>query len=345
MTITTVRGPIEGGQLGITLPHEHVFCDTSGDFRPPPAQIADLLEAMGVDLEDEITMASLGFLWREPQWSRRNQILDSYDDAVEELRWAQRAGVTAVIDPTPKGLGRNPAALRRLSTELGLHVVAATGFYRDKFQPPEVAAMSVGEIADMMHRELTEGMDGTDVRAGLIGELGTSGDHITPSEEKVLVAAAHVQRETKVAIMVHTEGVRATVLRALGLLEHNGADIGKVHICHVNGAAWWTDVVRAGATIGLDCFGSSFSIDSVTAMNPTDDQRIEELRQIFDAGHGNKVLISNDICMKMRLHKYGGWGYDHIQTNLYPYLYQVGFTDEELRILFEDNPRELLDTD
>lgn len=344
MAIMTVNGLIEAGQLGLTLPHEHIFCDTSGDFREPPAHIESLLAAMGVDLEADLTLPSLGFLWREPQWSRNNQILESYEDAVEELGWAQRAGVTAVIDPTPIGLGRKPAALRRLSAELGMHVVAATGYYRGKFHPPEVATMTVADIENVMFGDLTEGMDGTDVCAGVIGELGTSGDRIMPSEEKVLIAAARVQRETSVPIMVHTEGVRETVFRVLALLERNGADIERIRICHVNGARWWKDVVSRGATIGLDCFGSIFAIDSETAMNPTDQPRIDDLRKIFDSGYGDKVLVSNDICMKMRLHKYGGWGYDHIQTNLYPFLRRAGFTDPELNSLFGENARRFLDT-
>jgi phosphotriesterase-related protein len=344
MAIMTVNGLIAAGQLGLTLPHEHIFCDTSGDFREPPADIESLLAAMEVDLEAELTLPSLGFLWREPQWSRYNQILDSYQDAAEELRWARRAGVTAVIDPTPIGLGRKPADLRRLSTELGMHFVAATGYYRDKFHPPEVATMTIDDIESVMFGDLTEGMDGTDVRAGIIGELGTSGERIMPSEEKVLIAAARVQGKLGVPIMVHTEGVRETVLRAIALLDRNGADIEKVHICHVNRNPWWKDVVSRGATIGLDCFGSAFSIDSETAMNPTDQARIDDLRAIFDAGYGDKVLVSNDICMKMRLHKYGGWGYDHIQTNLYPFLHRAGFTDADLTALFTDNPSRFFDT-
>jgi phosphotriesterase-related protein len=343
MAIMTVNGPIEPDQLGLTLAHEHIFCDTSGDYREPPEHIASLLADMSVDLEQPINLASLGFLWREPQWSVSNQILENYEDAVDELRWARRAGVNAVIDPTPIGLGRMPEAQRRLSTELGLHVVAGTGYYRDKFHPPEVATMTVTEIEDVIRRELLEGMDGTDIRAGFIGELGTSGAQITPSEEKVLVAAAHVQSETKVPIMVHTEGVLDTVLRAIGLLEREGADVEKVHICHVNRARWWQDVTGLGATIGLDCFGSIFAIDSEARENPNDQDRIADLRQIIDAGHGDKVFVSNDICMKMRLHKYGGWGYDHIQTNLYPLLHRAGFTEPELKLIFEENPSRFFD--
>jgi phosphotriesterase-related protein len=203
--------------------------------------------------------------------------------------------------------------------------------------------MSISEIEEVIHRELVEGMDGTDIRAGFIGELGTSGAHITDSERKVLIAAARVQNDTKAPIMVHTEGILDTVLAALSLLESHGADLERVHICHVNRNPWWRDVVSQGASIGLDCFGSSFSIDSEIRMNPTDQARIGDLREILDAGYGDKVLVSNDICMKMRLHKYGGWGYDHIQTNLYPFMRAAGFTDAELRLVFEENPRRFLE--
>ena len=144
--------------------------------------------------------------------------------------------------------------------------------------------------------------------------------------------------------MVHTEGRRQVVLAAIATLTANGADPRRIHICHVNGAPWWRDVVETGATIGHDCFGSTFSIDSETKMNPTDAERIDDVRRIFDAGFGRSVLISNDICMKSRLHRYGGWGYDHIQTNLLPFLRQAGFTDEDLRVLFVENPRRLVDT-
>ena len=112
----------------------------------------------------------------------------------------------------------------------------------------------------------------------------------------------------------------------------------------MNGAPWWKDVVDTGATIGHDCFGSTFSIDSETKMNPTDQARIDDVKEIFDAGYGHKVMISNDICMKMRLHAYGGWGYDHIQTNLGPFLEAAGFSPADLDMLFVENPRRLVET-
>jgi phosphotriesterase-related protein len=342
--VITVDGPIAAEELGPALSHEHIFCDTSADYREPPAHIASLLADLGVDLEAPITLESLGFLRREPQWSVSNQIVESYDDAVEELGWAKRVGIRSIIDPTPILAGRQPAALRRLSRELGMHIVTGTGYYREAFQPPGVAAMSVDELELRLLTEVTVGIDGTGVRAGVLGELGTTGDSIRPVEERVLMAAARVQRATGVPVMVHTEGRRHVVLAAIELLVGNGADPARIHICHVNGAPWWEDVVDTGATIGHDCFGSTFSIDSETKMNPTDQARIDDVKRIFDAGRGTRVLISNDICMKMRLHKYGGWGYDHIQTNLMPFFVKAGFSDDDIRTVFVENPRRLVDT-
>ncbi len=344
MPVITVDGPIAAEDLGPTLSHEHIFIDTSPDYREPPPHIASLIADLGVDLEAPITLKSLGFLRREPQWSVSNQIVESYEDAVEELGWAKRVGIKSIFDLTPIMAGRQPAALRRLSRELGMHIVTGTGYYREAFQPPDVAALSVDELEARFLTEVTVGIDGTGVQAGLLGELGTSGDAIRPVEERVLIAAARVQRATGVPVMVHTEGRRHVVLKAIELLTANGAEPTRIHICHINGRPWWKDVVDTGATIGHDCFGSTFSIDSETKMNPTDQERIDDVKRIFDAGCGSSVLISNDICMKSRLHKYGGWGYDHIQTNLLPFFAKAGFSDQDLHTLFVENPRRLVDT-
>ena len=214
------------------------------------------MAAMDVDLEAEHHAPGLGFLWREPQWSVSNQILESYEDAVEELRWAKRAGAKSIIDPTPIGLGRKPEALRRLSTELDLHIVGATGYYREKFHPPEVETMTVAEIEETHPPRGRRGHGWARTSApGSSASWARAAPQIMPSEEKVLIAAARVQHETGVPIMVHTEGVRDTVLRAIALLDRNGADIEqRSHLpCEPHSVVGRTWSAR-GATIGLDCF-------------------------------------------------------------------------------------------
>jgi phosphotriesterase-related protein len=343
MPAITVTGLVPAGELGMIAPHEHIFCDYSKDYVEPPQPIKSLMADMGVDLEAPITLKSYGFLMREPQWSVYNQILDSYEDAKEEMALFKRAGVKTVLDPTNIGVGRNPVLLRRLAQELDMHFITSTGYYRNKFHPPEVEEMTAEEIEERMVREVLEGIEGTDIRAGMIGELGTTGNNIFPREEKVLIAGGRAQFMTHAPVMVHTEGRRDIVMAALRLLEKNGADLEKVNICHVNRAGWWRDVVETGATMGYDTFGSTFNVDSEVRLSGSEQRDIDQLLRIFDAGYGHKVIMGNDICMKMRLHKYGGWGYDHILTNLVPHMKKAGFTEEHFRMLFEENPKNFLD--
>lgn len=345
MAVISVNGVIEADDLGVTAAHEHIFCDYSNDYVEPPERVKTFMREQGISLEQPITLKSYGLLMREPLWSIYNQILDDYDDAKEELAILKKAGVKTVLDPTNIGVGRNPAGLRRLSQELGMNFITATGYYRNKFHPAEVESMTVDEIEERIFQEVMVGIEGSNIRAGLIGELGTTGNTIYPRENKVLIAGARVNQRTNVPIMVHTEGREETVTAVLKILKENGANLEKVNICHVNGASYWQDILETGASIGMDCFGSTFNVDSEVVMLETDMQRIKDLKRVLDAGYGHKVILGNDVCMKMRLHKYGGWGYDHIITNLVPYMKKTGITDEQLHLLFFESPKTFLDID
>jgi phosphotriesterase-related protein len=343
MAIITVNGLIEADQLGVTAPHEHVFCDFSNDYVEPPDSIKTILREQRLSLEKYVSLRNYGLLMREPLWSRYNQILSDYDDAEAELKILKRAGVKSVIDPTDIGVGRNPVYLRRLSQKLDMHFITATGYYRNNFHPAEVESMSVEDIEERMFREITEGIDGTDIRAGLMGELGTTGSNIFPREMRVLIAAGKVNHRTNAPIYIHTEGRREIVLQALKVLKDNGANLEKVNICHVNGSSYWKDVLDTGAYIGMDCFGSTFNVDSEVHILESETRRIEDLKRVLDAGYAHKITLGNDVCMKMRLHKYGGWGYDHIFTNLLPYFKKAGITEQQLQAMFVEAPMHFLD--
>ncbi len=344
MPVITVCGAIRADELGVTAAHEHVFCDYSMYRVEPPAPITAFMREQGISLEDGVTLRNYGLLMRDPQWSADNLVLADYEDALEEMAILKRAGVNAVVDPTDIGVGRDPQKLRRLSQALGMHFVTATGYYMAKSHPPEVDSMSVEDLYQLMLREVTVGIDGTGIRAGVMGELGTTGACILPNERKVLISAARVNKETNVPIMVHAGG-RDASLDALRILKENGANLEKVNICHVLRGDHWREIAATGAYVGVDCLGSNFTTDSEQWMYENDMQMIEHIKRILDGGCGHKVLIGNDICMKMRLHKYGGWGYDHIQTNLVAYMHKAGITDEQLHTLQVENPAHFLDTD
>jgi phosphotriesterase-related protein len=343
MAVITVKGPIDSAELGITTAHEHIFCDYSKDYVEPPEYIKAIFAEQDISMEHGVTLKNYGWLMREPLWSIDNQILSDYQDAKEEMLILKRAGVKSVLDPTNIGVGRNPLALRRLAEELDMNFITCTGYYRNKFHPPEVEGMSIEDIEETMFRELTQGIDDTGIRAGMMGELGTTGNNIFPRERKVLIAAGRVNRKTNAPIMVHTEGRREIILEAIRILTENGANVEQVHICHVNSADHWEDILKTGVSIGMDCFGSTFNVDSELYILETDMERILCLKRALDAGYADRIIIGNDVCMKMRLHKYGGWGYDHLLTNLFPYMRKAGITDEQLHTLLYEAPRKLLD--
>ena len=345
MSVQTVTGVVEAADLGVTLPHEHLFVDTSEETRPPPPHIQAQLDALGLDLEQKPTLQTLGYLTRDPLWSARNQIVSEYDDLVGDLTLAAAAGIRTIVDATPANRGRKPAELPRLSEESGVQIVTGTGHYRAAFQPPGTADLSVEQLEEQMTTELTVGIDGTGVKAGLIGELGTSGATLHPVEARVLEAAGRVQSRLGVPIMVHTEGHIDIIMEALRILETAGANLEKVQIAHVAARhPTWRQIVATGARIGMDCFGFEyFKVDSRTRFFPTDEEFIGNLVRVRDEGFLDQVLVSNDVCHLSRLHKYGGWGFDHIQTNLVPYFLQAGFTDAELQRLFVEIPARWLD--
>ena len=345
MSIMTVCGPISAEQLGRNASHEHLFCDVSSEYIAPPPELTAWLDSLGCSLEELEDPRIHGILLRQPNWSRRNLQLDDYDTLLAELRWLKRAGYDSLIDPTSNGMSpRRPLDLRSLAQSSGIQIITGTGYYRHRFHPPHVATASIAALIEDMERDLTCGIEGTDVRAGVIGELGTTWQGIAGSEEKVLIAAADINRRLNTPIMVHTEGRTNYAVDAIELLVRHGANPRKIHICHVTEVPYWEDILRTGVSIGLDNFGYTFSDDVNLYTGTNDQEQIALLKSMIDAGYGDRILLGNDICMQMRFHQYGGWGYDHIATNLTAYMLRAGITEEQLRALFVENPARFLDS-
>ena len=72
--------------------------------------------------------------------------------------------------------------------------------------------------------DITTGADGTDIRCGLIGEIGTS-DPVTDNEWKVLEASAITHHATGAAIQIHAlheQRLMPSILEFL-IEDHRGA--------------------------------------------------------------------------------------------------------------------------
>src|SRR5213079_2240859 len=152
-------------------------------------------------------------------------------------------------------------------------------------------------------REIEHGLAGTDVRPGIIGEIGTSSP-IHPDEEKSLRVAAAAQRRTGLSINVHVAIAFREALRALDVLEAAGADLSRVVISHLDQQIdldYHRAVLQRGAYVEYDCFGSEVYFDHDGRAEPSDRERLKALLELLDAGWTGRLLISHDVCTKMQL--------------------------------------------
>ena len=50
----------------------------------------------------------------------------------------------------------------------------------------------------------------------------------------------------------------------------------------------------------------------------------------------------HNFCTRTQLHRYGGWGWDHLLCNIVPHLRHAGVSQQELDTIFIDTPERLL---
>lgn len=263
--VNCITGPKNSGELGRTLMHEHFlfgYCGFQGD-------------------------ATLGGFDEE-----------AYTKAcVKAVSDARAYGIETIVDATTNECGRNVRFLKKISDLTGINIICSTGYYfqaessyaywnfRKSFADIEQ------EIYDMMYTEVTKGIEGTDIKAGVI-KLASSFNEITPMEEHFFKAAARVQHDTGVVIITHTQQGTMGVQQA-DLLIANGASPEKIAIGHMCGStdiAYHEDVLKRGVYVNLD----RFSLQGELFHTPTDEQRMDVIKTLCDKGYGDKILLGHD---------------------------------------------------
>jgi phosphotriesterase-related protein len=271
-----------------------------------------------------------------------NCALDDAQAAIEELAPFKALGGRTVVDPTCRGIGRNPPALVRISAATGLQVVMGAGYYLETSHPPAVAGMSADAIADEIVREATEGVDGTGIRIGLIGEIGIGAD-FTVGEEKSLRGAARAQARTGLALMVHLPGWFRHGHRVLDLVEDEGGEVRHTVLCHMNPSFedvdYQTSLARRGAFIEYDMIGMDYFYADQSAQCPADWQTAAAIKRLVDWGYGDRLLLSQDVFLKMMLTRHGGFGYAYVLRHFVPRLRRAGVEEGALEALLITNPR------
>ncbi len=306
--VQTVLGPIPADELGFTLPHEHTIC----------------------------------YLWQIPgRWDYWEL---TPDEAIlgAEIEAFRRLGGTCLVDATPVGIGRDPRWLRRLSELTGLPIVMGGGWYRGAYYPAEVLIdrQSVDALAEVLVGEAEEGVDGTGVRPGIFGEIGTDKPWVSALEERVFRAVGRAAVRTGLAVTTHA--VMSDVgLAQLRILEDEGVDPERVVIGHADSYPsldYHLEIIRRGANVEFDFLGMSF-----TPMERKGEPRIIELVcELVGRGHADRLLLSQDVCHNQQLRHYEGHGYTYLQETFLPRLREAGIDQAAIDRITIENPRRIL---
>lgn len=338
--VITVSGRVEPETLGIALTHEHVFADARKYFTRDPD------ERIAAALDGPLTLENVGLVRRSLVNSLDDLLVDDDALAVRELRrFAERGGRT-VCCLSAHGLRVPDHAerLRAVARETGLNIVMGTGAYIRRFHPAWIAGESEDQLTERFVAELVEGVDGTGVRAGLIGEIGLGHPEVHEDEWKVLRAAGRAQLETGAPIVIHqTDRAGVTPHRALDELAMLGVAPQRVVIGHAATCGPLEPLVAAaqrGAYVAFDTVG--ISADIGTWDMPGENWYAQRVAELCERGHAERVLLSQDVAHKRALHAYGGPGYDHVLATLVPKLRAVGLDEATVQTLLVDNAARLL---
>jgi phosphotriesterase-related protein len=320
--INSALGPISPDKLGWTLVHEHLQSAYTGWY-------AD---------------ASMAPYDREA----------ALQACLKACETAKAVGIQTIIDATANDMGgRDPLLYKELSQKTGLNIIFATGLYTEAEGAPAYWRMRTAfgtdiskMISEMMIKEITEGVGTTGIKAGVIKVA--SGPVMTDYEKAVHKAAAIAQKATGVPIITHTQGPTGGPEQADFLISQ-GADPKKVMIGHVNNSKdvnYHKSILQKGVNIAFDRFGIAGLLGGAP-----DSVSVQNIATLCQEGYANKIMLSHDTMnfwlsrpievpeayMKML----ADWRIDHVSKDIIPALKAQGVTDDQIKTMMVDNPKNL----
>jgi len=298
--IITTLGLKSSSELGAILPHEHIFVDLRTWDTPGYAQ---------ADVEEVVQLM------------------------VPEIKRAQKAGVTAIVECSTVGVGRRVDIDRAVSEAADLPLVIPTGIYREPWIPDWAHAASESELTDWMLGELLGEIEASGVQAGWI-KLSAGDDGLTTCETKILRASATAGRDTNAVIGSHT--IRGWVVREqLDIIESLGYSAERFIWIHTQAEPDFElhlEIARRGAWLEYDAIGN---IDG-----ENDEYYLQHIQRLLDAGLEGKLLLSQDRGWYDPALAGGGIpkSYSYLAEQFLPKLRAIGVDEETIHQLTHLNP-------
>jgi phosphotriesterase-related protein len=312
--VNTVRGPLDAGELGTVLMHEHVFV-----------------------VNDEL----------QTNYPQRWDEAAGVADAVARLSALKARGVDTIVDPTVLGLGRDIPRIQRVNADVDINIVVATGLYTYtdvpfalQFVGPGTLLGGEDPLVEMFVRDLTEGIADTGVRAGLL-KCAIDAPGLTAGVERVLRAVAAAHGRTGAPITVHTNPHNRSGLDVQRIFGESGVDLSRVVLGHSGDTTdldYLETLLAGGGYLGLDRFGLDLLLPF--------EQRVDTVVELCRRGHVERLLLSHDAScyidwfpIEAKQAALPKWHYTHIHDDVLPALRERGVSEEQITTMLVENPR------
>ena len=151
--ISTVLGPINPSEAGITLMHEHVFVDGSCfQSIPEEASLKPLIQS-------EIKPESIKHLAKHWNVISNHIKLNDFNLMREELKNFVLSGGKTIVEATSIGIGRDPLAVAKMSRATGLNIIMGSSYYIPTSYPEYLCNMTEDDVYDQIVNDIVLGIN------------------------------------------------------------------------------------------------------------------------------------------------------------------------------------------
>jgi len=346
--VQTVKGLINSNNMGIVLPHEHLFINLTNSYMTMKKD-KNLKENKLA--QEKINLSNLWYSRNHKNSCIDNMILNNENTTMQEVLYFKESGGNTIVDMTCNNIGRNPEGLWNIAEKANLNIIMGTSYYiaQSYISDMQMALKKVDDFAGEFIEDITVGVGKRKIKAGIIGEIGMSFP-VNDIEKKVLQGASIAQRETGAAINIHPAGIKDAPFEYIKILEGMKADLNHVAFSHMTrtfpacAREERCKIASKGCYLEYDMFGSDgifpTQLSEYDVIN--DALRIEQIIELIHDGFLSQILISQDVCYKVMLKSYGGGGYSHILDTILPMMYKKGISESQIKTILIENPKRFI---
>jgi len=338
--VQTVLGLVAKSELGIILPHEHLFNDLSSVVDEPFYQFSNQITQQKVS--PNIQWA----LKQDPYCCADNMAKKDITDVINEVNNFKKLGGKTIVDATGSAsIGRDVESMRIVAEKTDVNIIASTGLYLEKFEKERIQR-PIDIIAKEIDRDLRDGIAGTNIKAGLIGEIGIS-PSFTGNEKNSLKAAGLAQLNNKhIAINVHLPGWLRVAHDVLDILINEvGVDPSKISLAHCDPSGvdydYQKSLLDRGVWLEFDMIGLDITFPK-EGVSPTVNETTQVVYHLIKSGYQNQLLLSHDLFLKQMWAKNGGNGWAFVPNVFLSLLKNKGISSKITNGLCTINPANLL---